>query len=125
MNLNEPTDLKDKENKDKELELEQVKLRQMEMEMELELKRIEQETARPVRNNVRENETESAPESKPPMFLFFCLTFLPPIGIIMLWRRKENIIVKIIFTLYSLFIFSMWMGWISFGLPLWFVFMGQ
>ena len=111
MDSNDSTDLK--KDKDKELELEQVKLRQMELEFEL--KQMEQKT------------DTVAPKSKsePPKAIIAFLVVLPPIGIIMLWLSKEHIILKIFGTLIGLFILSMLLGWLSLGLPTWFVFMGQ
>jgi len=125
MSSRESTDVKDKDNKDRELELEQIKLKQM--ELELELKKMEQDAAPPLSSNecsvgkpVKSDSNHTISTG-----IIFCLTFLPPIGIIMVWRLKEPMILKIAATLYSLFIFSMWMGWISFGLPAWFLFTGQ
>ena len=101
MDSNESTE---KINKEAEFELEKVKLRQIELEKEL--KRIKEE-ATPVE--------PKAHNSLPPL-LFICLTFLPPVGIIMLWIRKEHIIIKILLTLYSLFMLALLTGLISFNL---------
>ena len=97
-------DSTDKINKEIELELEKVKLRQIELEKELE--QIKEETA-PVERK--------AHNSLPPL-LFIGLTFLPPVGIVMLWIRKEHIIIKILLTIYSLFMLALLTGLISFNL---------
>jgi len=120
---NEPTDLKDKEN---ELALEQAKMERIRMELELE--KIKQDSAPPKPKERSGCDEGSVPHSKPPPFLLFCLTFLPPIGIIWLWRLKVPIFAKVIFTLYSLFMFSILIGWIYLPHEPWhmfFLFTGQ
>ena len=118
MDSNEPIDLKEQES---ELELEQARLERIKLEIELEKMKLE---------STEKQGNPTKPEEKPPVSqgVILCLTFLAPIGIIMLWRHQVPTFIKIILTLYSLFIFSMIMGWISFGLEPWhmiFLFTGQ
>ena len=95
------------------LKLEHIRRQQAELKQELE--RIEQEANSPLHSNEDESK-ETVSSTKPPVSLFICLTFLPPIGIIMLWMRKEHILMKIIFTLYALFMLALLTGLISFNL---------
>jgi len=118
VNSNDSTDLKEQENN---LELEQARLERIKLELELE--KVKQESS-------EKQEEPPKPEVNHTVSsgILFCLTFLAPIGLILLWRLKEPTFIKILLTLYSVFIFSMIMGWISFGLEPWhmiFLFTGQ
>ena len=115
MSQNEPIDL---EEQNKELELEQAKMERAKLELELEKMKQGSHEKSDKSTKPKANHTVSPG-------IIFCLTFLAPIGIILVWRLKEPIIIKIAATLYSLFAFSMLSGLLSFGFPTWFVFMGQ
>jgi len=108
-----------KDNKS-ELELEQARLERVRLELELE--KVKQ-------NTLPSDQTLESPKSKvdPPVSygVAFCLTVLPPIGIILLWMGKAPIFIKILGTLFGLLALSVLAGWIRPGLPTWFVFMGQ
>ena len=124
MSSAEPTDIKnDTEN---ELALEQAKMERIKMELELE--KLKQGSPPPSPNECSDEEAKPMPQTTSFTFLAFCLTFLPPIGIIWLWRLKVPIFVKVIFTLYSLFVFSILIGWIYLPYEPWhmfFLFTGQ
>jgi len=115
VNSNEPTDLKNNEN---ELALEQARLERAKLELELE--KTKQKTVLPSPQKGKETSSSNLPDKSVFMLLFFCLTFLAPIGLIILWRSKGyHAAIKVFLTLYSIFAFSMLMGWISFGLEPW------
>jgi len=115
VNSNESTDLKDQ---NKEVELEQAKMERVRLELELEKMK---------QKSLEKSDKDTKPKANHTVSpgIIFCLTFLAPIGLILVWRLKEPLIIKIVATLYSLFAFSMLSGLLSFGFPTWFVFMGQ
>jgi len=108
MSSSEFTDLKDKEN---ELALEQAKMERIRMELELE--KLKQESALPPdRNNVRGESEKPESKSLVSQGLIFCLMFLAPIGIIIVWRRKDlPIFIKILLTLFGLAALYAIVGW--------------
>jgi len=117
MDSNDSTDLKEQENN---LELEQMKIEKAKLEVELE--KMKQESA-PFPEKL--SETKKLPVS---YGVLFCLTFLAPIGIIMLWRLRVPIFIKILLTLYSLWGFAVIMGWLGSSSEPWhmiFLFTGQ
>ena len=113
MDSNDSTDLKEQKS---ELELEQARLERIKLELE----KMKQESSEKQEDSPKNKEKSPVSQG-----VIFCLTFLAPIGIVLLWRLKIPTFIKVLLTLYSLFALSMLMGWISFGLPTWFVFMGQ
>jgi len=118
MDSNDSTDLKEQKS---ELELEQARLERVKLELELE--KMKQESSEKQEDSPKNKE-------KPPVSqgIIFCLTFLAPIGLILLWRLKIPTFIKVIMTLYSLLVLSFWLGWITLNHEPWhmiFLFTGQ
>ena len=100
MNPNNSTDIKERE---AELKLEQARLEQK--KLELEQMKIESGLVEPSKHKAPQKWSENS------TVLAIFLTLFAPIGLILLWRYpKGSILFKILMSLYSLFLFSIVLG---------------